>query len=135
MKTTLKITILILTFFSLKSNSQIDTLNYLKQFEANKVNYIGQPLSKLLNDMTQIQPKTIWPSPSFKSKNYNYTTTLKFCNKEFSFYNAIALSVEWQTPIPRNNTKYYEELNHFYFTNEERNFYGNKIIKDIKVYR
>ncbi len=32
-------------------SAQIDTLNYLKQFEANKVNYIGKPFSVLLNDI------------------------------------------------------------------------------------
>ena len=135
MKTTLKITIIILTFFSLKSNAQIDTLNYLKQFEVNKVNYIGQPLSKLLNDMTQIQPKSIWTVPIHSSKNYARKTQIKFCNMDKSFSRQVALSIEWETPIPTNETIYYENLNHFYFTNDERNFYGNKIIKDIKVYR
>jgi len=38
-----------------------DTLVYIKRFEINKANYINKPLSVLLNDMTQIQPKTAWP--------------------------------------------------------------------------
>src|SRR6218665_339964 len=113
-----------------KRTEKMDTLNYLKQFEANKANYIGQPFSKLLNDMTRIQPKTIWPSPSFKSKNYNYTNTLIFCEMDYSFHNAIKISIEWQTPISRSDTKYYQLLNHSYFTNDERSFYGSKIIKD-----
>ena len=136
-----RIILIALALFSLKNNAQringqkLDTLNYLKQFETNKVNYIGQPFSKLLNDITQIQPKTVWPSPNFKAKDYNFETDFNFCNKEFSFHNAITLSIVWQTPVLRSYTKYYQLLNHSYFTNDERNFYGNKIIKDIKVYR
>lgn len=127
-------TILVLTI-SFKCFAQLDTLNYLKQFEANKANYIGQPFSKLLNDMTQIQPKTAWPAPNFKNKNYNYDVSFNFCDKVFSFYNVINLRIEWQTPIPRADARYYEDLNHFYFTNDERSYYGSKIVKDIKVYR
>ncbi|QQQ28356.1 hypothetical protein [Chryseobacterium indoltheticum] len=50
--------ILSLVVFCNEAYGQLDTMNYLKQFEANKVNYIGQPFSKLLTDMTQIQLKT-----------------------------------------------------------------------------
>ncbi|MCC2589543.1 hypothetical protein [Chryseobacterium sp. MFBS3-17] len=46
----------IISFFvSICAYAQLDTLNYLKQFEINKANYIGQPLSVLLNDMTQFK--------------------------------------------------------------------------------
>ncbi|MCW3160359.1 hypothetical protein [Chryseobacterium oryctis] len=45
-----------------------DTLNYVKQFEINKINYIGQPFSKLLNEMTQIQPKTAWAASMGRKK-------------------------------------------------------------------
>ncbi|WP_294264232.1 hypothetical protein [uncultured Chryseobacterium sp.] len=130
-----KIVLLITLTFSIKSKAQLDTLNYLKQFETNKVNYIGQPFSKLLQDMTQIQPKTAWPIPNFKTKHYNFSTDFKFCDKEFSFYNAVTLIVEWQTPISRSDSKYYQVLNHSYFTNDEKAFYSSKIIKDIMVYR
>lgn len=135
MKNIYKISLIILIFASFKINAQLDTLNYVKQFETNKSLYIGQPFSTLLNDMILIQPKTIWSMPSFKSKNFNYRTTLNFSDKEYSFGNTITLSITWENPIPRNDTKYLEQLNHFYFTNDERNFYGNKIVKDIKVYR
>lgn len=135
MKNIYKIVTLILIFCSLESFAQLDTLNYLKQFEINKTNYIGQPFSKLLNDMTQIQPKLVWPSPNFKNKNYNYETNFNFCDKEFSFYNAINFRIEWQNPLLRSETKYYQQLNNTYFTNDEKIFYGSKIVKDIKVYR
>jgi hypothetical protein len=135
MKYIIKFFTILTLILATKCLAQLDTLNYLKQFEANKANYIGQPFSKLLNDMTQIQPKTVWPAPNFKNKNYNYETSFNFCDVEFSFYNAINLRIEWQTPISRSNSKYYEDLNQFYFTNDEKSFYGSKIVKDIKVYR
>src|SRR6218665_1446557 len=128
MKIIFKITVIILALFSSKNNAQkssnglkLDTLNYLKQFEANKANYIGQPFSKLLNDMTQIQPKSIWSSPNFKNKNIVFNSTFNFCNIDYSFHNVITLSITWQNPIPNNEAIYYENLNHFYFTNDERN--------------
>ncbi|MDY0929670.1 hypothetical protein [Chryseobacterium sp. CFBP8996] len=116
-------------------NAQLDTLNYLKQFEVNKANYIGQPFSKLLNEMTQIQPKTSWSRPKGNKKIITAYTDFNFCNKELSFHNTISLLIEWQNEIPRDQTKYYEQKNGFYFTNDEKNFYGSKIVKDIKVFR
>ena len=115
-------------------NAQLDTLNYLKQFELNKANYINNPLSKLLNDMSQIQPKTAWPTFGRK-KTETIGTSFNFTYKELSFHNAITLLIKWQDPIPRGQTKFYEQKNAFYFTNEEKVFYGSKIIKDIIVYR
>ncbi|WP_146940570.1 hypothetical protein [Chryseobacterium hagamense] len=85
--------------------------------------------------MIQIQPKTVWPSPNFKNKNYNFSTRFKFCNVEQSYFNVITLSVEWETPIPVSSSEYYQQLHDFYFTNDEKNLYGSKIVKDIKVYR
>lgn len=130
---------LIFTLFSLlitnKLSAQLDTLNYIKQFEANKANYINQPFSKLLNDMTQIQPKTIWSYTGGRIKTKTLGSMFNFCAKEFSFNNVITLLVYWQDPIPRDQTKYYEQKNSFYFTSEEKNFYGSKIVKDVIVYR
>ncbi len=115
--------------------AQVDTLNYLKQFEVNKASYIGQPFSKLLKDMAQIHPKTAWSVPLTGKKTITTNTRFYFCAKELSFHNVITLWIEWQNIIPRDQTKYYEQKNDFYFTNEESNFYGSKIIKDIKVFR
>lgn len=117
------------------AKAQLDTLNYLKQFETNKANYINQPFSVLLNNMTQIQPKTAWPASHGRKKTITPGTRFKFSDMDFSFHNSITVLIEWQDPIPRDQTKYYEQKNAFYFTNEERTFYGNKIVKDIIVYR
>lgn len=135
MKNTLKLTVILSLLFCIKINAQLDTLNYLKQFEANKANYIGQPLSKLLNDMTQIQPKTIWSLPIKNKRSMVRYTDFKFCDKEYSFHNTITLSIEWQTNIPINQTNPLGIQNQYYFTNDERSFYGNRIVSDIMVYR
>src|SRR5688500_5617591 len=135
MKNIFKMTVVIFLLFCIKTNAQLDTLNYLKQFETNKASYIGQPFSKLLNDMIQIQPKTVWNRPPRNNKNIILITRFKFCDMNYSFNDVITLSILWQTPIAQSQTKYYEQLNNFYFTNDEKLFYGSKIIKDIKVYR
>lgn len=115
--------------------SQLDTLNYIKQFEVNKINYIGKPFSILLNDMKQIQPKTVWPIRHGRFKTFILGNSFNFCDKEFSFYNAITLAITWQETIPMSDFKYFGIKNNYFFTQDEKTFYGNKIIKDIKVYR
>lgn len=135
MKNILKIIFLLTFLFSFQGKAQLDTLNYLKQFEINKANYIGQPFSKLLQNMTQIQPKTVWNRPQRNNKTIILSTQFSFCEKKYSFYNAITLYITWQTSIPTNQTNALSTQNHFYFTNDEKSFYGNRIIKDIRVYR
>lgn len=135
MKILYKILIAVLFIFTVKVSGQLDTLNYLKQFEANKINYINQPFSKLLNEMTQIQPETAWSYNGHKNKNIVFATLFSFCEMDESFSNAITLAIEWQDPIPVSDTDYYENKNGFYFTNEEKVFYGSKIVKNIRVYR
>lgn len=126
--------LIIATFFvfTIKVSAQLDTINYLKQFEANKINYINHPFSKLLNDMTQIQPKTNW---SIIGTGCTRITLFNFCEMDESFYDAITLSIEWQDCVSIPLVDYYENKNGFYFTNEERAFYGSKIVKNIRVYR
>ncbi|MEC3875794.1 hypothetical protein [Chryseobacterium salviniae] len=127
--------ILLLLVLSCKTYAQLDTLSYIKQFEINKSQYINKPFSYLLGQMTQIQPKTVWDTAAPKTKSIVKASRFKFCGMDYSFKNAITLHVIWETPIPRSDVKYYEDKNHFYFTNEEKAFYGNKIVKDIMVYK
>jgi hypothetical protein len=128
---------LILLLFSLQTINaqQIDTLNYIKQFETNKVNYIGKPLSVLLNDMSKTPPKTVWFNINVDDKYNVIESHFKFSTKEKSFKNAITLSITWKEKIPFKSVEYLYKKNKFYFTDEEKNFYGNKIIQDITVYR
>lgn len=136
MKNIIKTIVLFLIIsFTNKMNAQLDTLTYVKSFEINKANYIGQPLSVLLNDMTQIQPKTVWSVPITNKKTMVKESLFNFCEKDYSFKNAITLRITWQNYIPLSQADYYHNLNDFFFTNDERLFYGNKIIADIRVYR
>lgn len=136
MKNFLKITFIIILLSNIQCKAQsIDTLNYLKQFEANKSNYIGQPFSKLLNDMTQIQPKTVWVYPIKNKRSMIRNTIFNFCEKKYSFGNAVTLLVTWQNDILTNQAEALSDQNQDYFTNDERAFYGSKIIGDIMVYR
>lgn len=135
MKNNKIIIVFIFLLGSIWINAQLDTLNYLKQFEANKSNYINKPFSVLLNDMTMIQPKTVWAFSMGRKKTISADARFNFCSIEQSFHSPITLLIKWQEPIPRIKTQYYEQKNHFYFTNDERDFYGSKIIQDIIVYR
>lgn len=87
--------ICLISFFLLSSKviAQLDTLNYLKQFEVNKAEYINKPFSYLLGQMIQINPKTHWSEPYIKNKNLVKKTLFNFCQKEYSFKNAITLSI------------------------------------------
>jgi hypothetical protein len=136
MKHLLKLLLVSTIFLSVASKAQLDTLHYLKtNFEIQKSEYIGKPFSYLLSKMTQIQPKTAWSHSPHFNKNIRTYTLFRFPIMEASFYNAVTLRIVWETPLPSSETKNLSNLNGFYFTNDERNYYGNKIVKDIQVYR
>ncbi|MEC3876079.1 hypothetical protein [Chryseobacterium salviniae] len=130
-----KISLICALLFVFMGKAQLDTLSYIKQFEINKSQYINKPFSYLLGQMTQIQPKTVWADAYFKDKKIVKSSTFNFCQKEYSFSRVVTLRIKWENSIPRSDVKYYEDKNHFYFTNEEKAFYGNKIVKDIMVYK
>lgn len=133
----MKILKLIIVFFSLQTINaqQIDTISYIKQFEVNKASYIGKPLSFLLNDMTKIQPKTVWFNINTDDKYNIIESHFKFSTKEKSFKNAVTLLIKWKEKIPFKNVEYLLKKNKFFFTEEEKDFYGEKIIQDILVFR
>ena len=127
--------LLVLGFVSLsyKANAQLDTLNYVKQFEVNKAQYINQPFSYLLSQMTQIQPKSHWASSNPKNKNSVSASQFLFCNMNHIGNRVVTLYIVWKDSFSRSEVKYLQNQNGFYFTNEEKVLYGNKIIKDIIV--
>ena len=129
--------LLMLGFVSLshKASAQLDTLNYLKQFEANKAQYINQPFSYLLSQMIQIQPKSHWGDSPLKNKTIVNASSFKFCEIDYSFKNAVTLHIIWKDTFPKSEVKYLQTKNDYYFTDEEKAFYGSKIVKDIIVYR
>ncbi|WP_336690515.1 MULTISPECIES: hypothetical protein [unclassified Chryseobacterium] len=121
--------IIISSFISCKVNGQVaDTIIYLKHFEMNRINYIGQPFSKLLNEMTLLQPKALWT-------NQPRYSLIKFNNMDNAFnIGTVNMIITWETPLPATETEYYENKNHFYFTDDERSYYGSKIVKNISIY-
>ncbi|MBY0066542.1 hypothetical protein [Empedobacter falsenii] len=137
MKITFFKTIFISVLFlgsSLYAQTQKDVLSYVKQFEINKSEYIGKPFSYLLSKLSaQTQPKKVWFTPNLNNKNIVLTSTFSLNKKEDDYVNAIRLYIKWQEPIPFVNVDYYYKKNKTFFTEEEKNFYGDKIIKDILV--
>ena len=92
-------------------------------------------MSVLLNDMTKMQPKTVWFSSNINDKNNITASLFKFSTKEKSFKNAVTLLIKWKEKIPFKNVEYLLKKNKFFFTEEEKDFYGEKIIQDILVFR
>ncbi|MEC3875533.1 hypothetical protein [Chryseobacterium salviniae] len=127
--------ILLLLVLSCKTYAQLDTLSYIKQFEINKSQYINKPFSYLLTQMTQLQPKSHWADSFPQNKKIVKASIFNFCEMDYSFKNAVTLHIIWQDSFPKSEVKYYQNKNGFYFTNEEKAFYGNKIVKDIMVYK
>ena len=68
-------------------------------------------------------------------KNNITASLFKFSTKEKSFKNAVTLLIKWKEKIPFKNVEYLLKKNKFYFTEEEKDFYGEKIIQDIIVFR
>ena len=118
-----------------KANAQLDTLNYVKQFEVNKAQYINQPFSYLLSQMTQVQPKSHWAHTPLKNKTIVEYSSFNFCEIDYSFKNAVTLRIIWKDTFPKSEVKYLQNKNGYNFTNEEKAFYGSKIVKDIRIYR
>ena len=136
MKNIFKISLtLVFLVIANQANAQLDTLQYLKRFELEKEKYINKPFSYLLGQMTEIQPKTAWYILQTNKKSKIRISGFNFCKKEYSFHNAIHLFITWETEIPRTEIEYYGRKNGFYFTGEEREFYGGKIVKNIEVVR
>lgn len=135
MKTTFFKTILInFCFLGSCLYAQTDVLSYAKQFETNKSEYIGKPFSYLLNKLsTQTQPKRVWFTPNPNNKNVILTSTFSLNKKEDNYGSAIRLYITWQDPISFVDVDYYYKKNKTFFTEEEKKFYGDKIIKDILV--
>ncbi|MCB0710290.1 MAG: hypothetical protein KDC15_12970 [Chitinophagaceae bacterium] len=129
------ISILFLSMVVKSASAQLDTLAYLKTFEQQKMQYIGQPFSILLAAMGQVQPKSVWRGRNIKHKNQIHYCSFYFVNpNNMQTIGTIYMTIDWQTSILLDDINYYTNRNHYNFTSEERLFYGNKIIKDIKVF-
>jgi len=128
----------VVLFFSLVSiKAQIpvtDTLAYLQtEVEAKKNLYIGFPFSKLLNDLL-IQPVAIFGSGASINKNREFYT--KFYYSEGGATGPRGthyIDIEWADIIPVPVTGPLQKENDWLFTIVVRNYYSDKIIKNIKV--
>lgn len=69
------ITIIFFTSLVNGATAQLDTLAYLKTFEQQKAQYIGQPFSVLLTAMGQVQPKSVWGAGILETKTKYLTQT------------------------------------------------------------
>ena len=84
--------------------------------------------------MTQMQPKLVWFHSPFNDKNVVTYCLFNFSGKSYAFSHPTILVIEWQNPIQKSDALYYRSLNSSYFTNDEKNFYGSKIVGDVQVY-
>ncbi|MDM1299672.1 hypothetical protein HXZ94_14340 [Empedobacter falsenii] len=84
--------------------------------------------------MIEIKPKTVWFTP-LRNKNIIKTSRFKFVPIDRSFGNVVTLSITWKEYLRADQVKYLYQKNNFYFTNDEKEFYENKIIENILVYK
>lgn len=131
---------IVLTVFFSKANAQSagvpDTLAYLRTIVANKAQYIGQPLSLLLNHL-QIEVKQFSPSGNIHHRKDLETSTSFgfFCptgdNDRYRLFPA--LRVMWSPYL--NNTSSMSFFTQFggCFAPQVYNHYANAIIRDIDI--
>ncbi len=110
-----------------KVNAQIDTLNYLKQFETNKIKYINQPFSKLLNDMSELKPLSVYTQKG----GCHYDTQFYFTDAKKGLSSSYKINIVWQ------NSVYYKDehilnLNEIYSLTDTKDQYKKYIIKNIE---
>lgn len=124
-----------LSLVSIKAQLPVmDTLAYLQtEGEAKKGSYIGYPFSKLLNDLL-IQPVALFGSGASINKNREFYTKFYYSEggatgpRETHY-----IFIEWAEIIPVPVTGPLQKENDWLFTTAVRNYYSDKIIKNIKV--
>ncbi|PKF73542.1 hypothetical protein [Chryseobacterium sp. PMSZPI] len=118
-----------------KANDVIDTLQYLKTFEANKKEYAGKSFSYLLSKMDKIQPRTIWSVPSSMDSTLVTKSLFRFSDINYPIVNEVKMLITWEAELPYKTVSFNNQRNKFYFSDSERRYYGAKIIRNILVYR
>ena len=139
MKKIFVILLIITVVFAKNTNAQTgvpDTLVYLQTIVANKTNYIGQPLSTLLNNL-QIQIKYFSPFPSLPYDMTKETST------QFSFYfpqnedeiylTYPSLRISWQPYLDAAQSDILFGNTGGGWTTAVYDFYKNAIIADIQI--
>lgn len=114
---------------------KLDTLSYLKTFEANKKEFIGKKFSYLLSKMDKIQPQTVWIVPNSMDSTVVQKSLFRFYDMNYPIVNETKMIITWEIGLPYKKVKFNSRRNKFYFSISEEQFYGNKIVKNILVYR
>jgi hypothetical protein len=113
----------------------LDTLNYLKTFEAHKKEYVGKQFSYLLGKMTKIQPQTVWIIPNSLDSTIVQKSLFRFYDMNYPIMNETKMMITWEMALPYKTVSFNNRRNKFYFSESEKRFYGNRIVKNILVYR
>lgn len=140
MKTTHTLLLIIfLTLFSGLSQAQkavSDTLAYAKKFETNKEKYIGKKFSLLLKDMTQLAFKKAKSDIKEDGNNPLPSTLFRFSDKDIDAPGQVTVVIRWKPDdTPTTSLEFFEQEHNYGFTVNEKNFFENKVIQDIVVYK
>jgi hypothetical protein len=114
-----------------------DTLKYLQTnfLLTNKDFYKGKPLSILLNDL-EVEVKA-YSGASGWDLNFKESLILSFYSRKQEKIkikekkNPLVLTIDWEVPLPQEKVVELLRKNQGRWTEEEKNYYGQQIIKDI----
>ncbi|WP_126971903.1 hypothetical protein [Gynurincola endophyticus] len=128
--------LIVVCFFAFQVSAQVtDTLSYLQtEVVAKKNLYIGQPLSKLLSDL-QIQPKSIFGGIAHNNKTIEPYTKFYYGDHGAASSNAYYITISWESTLQKSETMSLQMNNNGLLNTTVKNYYANKIIKDITVSR
>lgn len=138
-KTTLKSHILSVGYISIKELKG-DTLSYLnKNFIDNKSNYVGKEFNVLLVDL-EFEIKKCTASISANNRyiipgiNISFDTPTNIYLKGKSGTKTYHLQIDWEQPMQSDAVwKFMKETNYDGWSDLHKKFFGNQIIKDIRV--
>ncbi|WP_294284077.1 hypothetical protein [uncultured Chryseobacterium sp.] len=136
------VNILLIAFFALFSGlvqaqkTVSDTLAYAKKFQTNKEKYIGKKFSLLLKDMTQLSFKKAKSDIKEDGNNPLPGTLFRFSDKDIDASGQVTVVIKWKPDdTPTTPLEFFEQEHNYGFTVNEKNFFENKIIQDIVVYK
>lgn len=126
MRTLFKVSLFFCLVISFCYKGQLsDTLAYLKSFETTKEKYIGQPFSKLLNDMKIIHPQRL----NTQKGGSNYVTQFWFVS-ENPYNSPYKMDIVWENSYLFKG----EEIKQgFYNMAEVESEYKNYKIKGLEI--
>jgi len=114
-----------------------DSLRYIQtNFIDNKNIYIGKDLNNLLKDL-ELSVKSYIPSSSYTQNNASPELILLFYpvnqipDKMHSRFKPVNIIIDWVTPLPQDSVLILMNKSKNTWREEERKFYGKRIIKDI----